>query len=76
MGDRGKHRNVVEIDHTYMFSSNTLAAMVEKAGFEVVDKDLVDTRHVFYGEEREPQTKQVRIVARKSLQPVAIIFYL
>jgi SAM-dependent methyltransferase len=68
----GFENNVVEIDHAYMFSKNTLAAMIERAGFEIAACEIVDTRHVFYGDAREPQAKQIRIVARKSLQPVAV----
>jgi ubiquinone/menaquinone biosynthesis C-methylase UbiE len=68
----GFENNVAEIDHAYMFSSNTLGAMVQKAGFEIVRNDVVDTRHVFWGGEREPQPKQIRIAARKSLQPVEV----
>jgi SAM-dependent methyltransferase len=68
----GFEKNVVEIDHAYMFSSNTMAAMVQKAGFEIVRNDVVDVRHVLWGSEREPQPKQMRIVARKSLQQVDV----
>jgi SAM-dependent methyltransferase len=68
----GFENNVVEIDHTYMFTSKTLAAMVQKAGFEIVECDIVDTRHVWWGDQREPHYKQIRIAGRKSLQPVDI----
>jgi hypothetical protein len=68
----GFESSVVEIDHTYMFSVNTLSALVEKAGFEIVKRDVVDTRHVLRRDIIEPQFKQIRIVARKSLQPVAV----
>jgi 2-polyprenyl-3-methyl-5-hydroxy-6-metoxy-1,4-benzoquinol methylase/RNase P subunit RPR2 len=67
----GFETNVVEIDHTYAFSRNTLAAMMQKAGFEIVKCDIVDTTHVWWGQ-REPEYKQIRIVGRKSLQPVEV----
>ena len=68
----GFENNVVEIDHTYMFSAATLKAMMQKAGYEFVRCDIVDTRHVWWGDRRELQFKQIRMVGRKSLQPVAI----
>jgi SAM-dependent methyltransferase/RNase P subunit RPR2 len=67
----GFETNVVEIDHPYMFSIDTLAAMVQKAGFEIVKREIVDIRHVF-GRDREPEYKQIRIVGRKSVQPVEV----
>jgi SAM-dependent methyltransferase len=70
-GYEGFENNVVEIDHTYMFSGGTLSAMMQKAGFEVVHSDTVDTRQVF-DRQREPEYKQIRIVGRKSLQPVSV----
>ncbi len=68
----GFENNVVEIDHTYMFSVNTLSALVEKAGFVVERKDIVDTRHVLHGDAEAQELKQIRIVARKSEQQVEI----
>jgi SAM-dependent methyltransferase len=68
----GFENNVVEIDHTYMFSQKTLAAMMQKAGFDVVKSDIVDTRHVWWGDKREPHYKQIRIVGRKSSEPVEV----
>jgi SAM-dependent methyltransferase/RNase P subunit RPR2 len=70
----GFENNVVEIDHTYMFSSNTLTAMMQKAGFEVVKCDIVDTRHIWWGDQREPEYKQIRIVGRKSLEAVPVMW--
>lgn len=63
---------VVEIDHPYMFTVNSLAAMLQKAGFDIVKREIIDTRSVLPGAERSPEYKQIRIVGRKSLAPVAV----
>jgi SAM-dependent methyltransferase len=68
----GFERNVVEVDHPYMFSMNTLSAMVQKAGFVIVKKELLDLQSVREWDDRDPQTKQIRIIARKSLEPVPV----
>lgn len=68
----GFENNVIEIDHTYMFSVNTLSALVEKAGFVVERKDIVDTRHVLHGDADGSELKQIRIVARKVAPPVGV----
>jgi len=68
----GFERNVIEIDHPYMFSLNTLSAMVQKAGFTIVKKELTDLQQARDWDDRAPQTKQIRITARKSMDPVAV----
>jgi SAM-dependent methyltransferase len=68
----GFERNVVEIDHPYMFSLNTLTAMVQKAGFTVIKKEIRDLQQVRDWDDRAPQPKQIRIMARKSIDPVAV----
>jgi SAM-dependent methyltransferase len=68
----GFERNVVEIDHPYMFSLNTLVAMVQKAGFEIVRSEVQDLQRARDWDTREPQVKQIRIIARKSLNPVPV----
>lgn len=67
----GFEAKVVEIDHPYMFTINTLSAMIEKAGFRVDHRELVDVKHVFHPDRPTPEPKQIRIVARKTLEPVA-----
>jgi SAM-dependent methyltransferase len=68
----GFERNVVEIDHPYMFSINTLSAMVQKAGFVIVKKELCDLQSVRDWDDRPPQVKQIRIIARKTTDPIEI----
>jgi SAM-dependent methyltransferase len=68
----GFERNVVEIDHCYMFTMNTLRAMVQKAGFTVIKTDMQDLQQVRDWDNRPPQVKQIRITARKSVEPVSI----
>ena len=68
----GFERNVIEIDHPYMFSLNTLRAMVQKAGFIIIKKEITDLQHVRDWDNRAPQTKQIRITARKSTEPVSV----
>lgn len=68
----GFENNVVEIDHPYMFSQNTLGAMIQKAGFAIVKSEVKDLQSARDWDDREPQVKQIRIVARKSAEPVAI----
>jgi SAM-dependent methyltransferase len=68
----GFERNVVEIDHPYMFSLNTLAAMVQKAGFTVIKKEIRDLQQARDWDHRAPQPKQIRIMARKTIDPVAV----
>jgi ubiquinone/menaquinone biosynthesis C-methylase UbiE len=68
----GFERNVVEVDHPYMFSLNTLTAMVQKAGFAVVKKEIRDLQHVRDWDDRPPQPKQIRIMARKTTEPVKV----
>ena len=63
---------VLEIDHPYMFSANSLAALLQKAGFEIVKREIVDSKNFFPGVQRQPEYKQIRIVGRKSLEPVAV----
>jgi hypothetical protein len=55
-----------------MFSMNTLGAMVQKAGFVILRRELLDLQSVRDWDNRAPQTKQIRIVARKSMDPVAV----
>ena len=71
-GYEGFERNVVEIDHPYMFSLNTLTAMVQKAGFEIVERDIAELQSVRDWDDRPPEYKQIRIIARKSGDPVAV----
>ena len=68
----GFENNVVEVDHPYMFSLQTLSAMVQKAGFEIEKRDIIDTRHVFWGDRKAAEVKQIRLVARKSLDEVKV----
>jgi SAM-dependent methyltransferase len=68
----GFERNVVEIDHVYMFSLNTLTAMVQQVGFSVVKSEIQDLQRARVWDERSPQAKQIHIVARKSDGPVAV----
>ena len=68
----GFETNVVEIDHTYMFSADTLSAAVETAGFEIVKREIVDTRRVLRRDAIDPQYKQIRIIARKSVHAVPV----
>ena len=71
-GYEGFERNVVEIDHPYMFSLNTLTAMVQKAGFEVLERDIAELQSVRDWDNRPPEYKQIRIIARKSSAPVTV----
>jgi SAM-dependent methyltransferase len=68
----GFERNVVEIDHPYMFTQRTLGAMVQKAGFTIVKSEVKDLQSVRDWDNRPPQVKQIRVVARKSTQPVEV----
>lgn len=68
----GFERNVVEIDHPYMFSLSTLSAMVQRAGFIIVERKVVDLQSVRDWDTRAPQQKQIRIVARKTIEPPVI----
>ena len=68
----GFDRSVVEIDHPYMFSLNTLSAMVQKAGFQIVDRNIAELQSLRDWDNRPPQFKQIRIIARKSLEPVTV----
>jgi SAM-dependent methyltransferase len=68
----GFELNVVEIDHPYMFSQATLGAMVQKAGFTIVRSEVKDLQSARDWDDRAPQEKQIRIIARKSEDPVAI----
>jgi SAM-dependent methyltransferase len=65
----GFERSVVEIDHPYMFSLNTLCAMVQKAGFEIIERELVDLQRARDWDERAPEVKQIHIIARKGEPP-------
>ena len=62
----GFESSVVEIDHPYMFSLNTLKAMVQVAGFEVVKSERFDLRAIgnIYTQTAYPR-QQIRILARK-----------
>jgi SAM-dependent methyltransferase len=69
----GFERGVIQIDHPYMFSLNTLRAMVQKAGFAIVRGEVVDLRQPsgrWYAGDYE--RKHIRIVARKSAAAAAI----
>jgi SAM-dependent methyltransferase len=68
----GFERSVIEIDHAYMFSLNTLSAMVQKAGFVIVKREHQDLQHVRDWDNRPAQTKQIRIVARKTTESPSI----
>jgi SAM-dependent methyltransferase len=68
----GFERNVVEIDHPYMFSLNTLKTMVQKAGFTIIKQEITDLQQVRDWDNRPPQSKQIRITARKSTDSVVV----
>ena len=68
----GFELNVVEIDHPYMFSLNTLSAMVQKAGFIIEKKEVTNLQRLRDWDDRPPQDKQIRIVARKSMEPIDV----
>ena len=55
---KGFERATIEIDHPYMFTLGTLVAMVQKAGFEIVERGRPP-------QARGPRTR-IHIVARKS----------
>lgn len=59
----------VEIDHPYMFSVETLCAMVEKAGFEIIMTSIIDSRHVIKTKNSIPRFRQIRLAAKKSVGP-------
>ena len=65
---RGFTRNIVEIDHPYMFTLNTLSAMVQKAGFELVRAEHVDVSRIYNaGKGRADNAAwQIRILGRKT----------
>lgn len=62
----GFERNVVEIDHPYMFSQRSLNAMVQKAGFRILESGVQDLQSARDWDNREPEVKQIRIVAQKA----------
>lgn len=68
----GFERNVVEIDHPFMFSRKTLTAMVQKAGFAIVESSVQDLQQARVWDDRDPQPKQIRIVGRKSADAVEV----
>jgi 2-polyprenyl-3-methyl-5-hydroxy-6-metoxy-1,4-benzoquinol methylase/RNase P subunit RPR2 len=68
----GFEKTVVEIDHPYMFTINSLAALLQQAGFEIVHREIVSTRHLLGRSQAPPEYKQMRLVGRKSLAPVAV----
>ena len=55
----------VEIDHPYMFSVQTLSAMVEKAGFNIVMTSIIDSRYVIKTKTSNPRFRQIRLAAKK-----------
>jgi hypothetical protein len=49
-----------------MFSLNTLTALIQRAGFSVVRSEVVDLQQARPWDDRPPEVKQIRIIARKS----------
>lgn len=67
--------NKVEIDHPYMFSINTLTALLNKAGFDVIKAESVDVSRIYNPERKdEGGIWQLRVIGRKSLNPVKFSF--
>lgn len=64
---RGLTKNIVEIDHPYMFTLNTLSAMVQKGGFELLKAEHVNVSRIYNaGKGRaENAAWQIRILGRK-----------
>jgi hypothetical protein len=55
-----------------MFTLNTLAAMVQKAGCEILKREIVDIQQLRFGDQCDPKYKQIRIVGRKCLHAVNV----